>query len=341
MVPVMKEHSDHLRTARFLKIQTAVATILLAGFAGCSSSSLKTSAGDAATASGGQAGSATSSGTASGDGGSVGPVGGGGVSTGGTIGTGGAGGSIQGGAGGTIGPGGEGGASAVATGGSGGTNGPGGAGGIGGTGGACASFRMCNGGDSQLGYGGFETDPSVGCPTGRECYVLQYECGNTFCMLPEGVHCADKLTCNPGDIETSFDDRNCTEAPDLCYIKQLCANYIWCKDSMDAGAAASESGANGDAPAAATGVDASALNAGYCGDGIIDMNLNEGCDLGNLNGLCLDYQSRMPLDSGVESPVDAGCPLGSFDWDGTPVCNCPSCSMVFCTTSCQYPVWLP
>ena len=132
------------------------------------------------------------------------------------------------------------------------------------------SRRMCNSGDEDITMSGYAGT----CPAERECYTLPYECGDTFCMLPEGVHCTDKMACNPGDIETSFDDRDCTEAPDLCYMKQLCTSYIWCKRAKDAGVAASASDA---------AVDAQVLDAGRCGDGIVDPG--EECDWGTQNGV--------------------------------------------------------
>jgi hypothetical protein len=326
---VMKNQGDHQRTKRVFRLPTDVVATFLAGIVGlaCSSSSLKTSAHDAGGASGGQAGS-ISGGVTGGAGGAGGPVRAGGVSTGGTIGSGGAGGSIVGNTGGTIGPGREGGASTVATGGNSGTSGPGGAGGIRGTGGTCASFRMCNGGDSQLGYGGFEIDPSVGCPTERECYVLQYGCGNTFCMLPEGVHCTDKLTCNPGDMETSSDAPDCSKYQG-CYIKQLCASEIWCKHATDAGvdvsasATGMDTGASDaevwDASEPESGVDATYVPS--CGNAIVDPG--EYCDLGSLNGWCLDSH----LNS-----VNFGC---AANW--TTYCPCPGDTQEFCTANCQVP----
>jgi hypothetical protein len=166
-------------------------------------------------------------------------------------------------------------------------------------------------------------------------------------MLPEGVHCSDPLTCNPGDMETSSDAPDCSKYQG-CYIKQLCASEIWCKHATDAGV---------DVFASATGIDAGSLDAEMwdasepesgmgsiyvpsCGNGIIEEYFNEECDLGSLNGACILYQGGHN-QAGPGSSSDAGCPLGSFDWSGTPVCNCPSGSMVLCTTSCQYPVFLP
>jgi cysteine-rich repeat protein len=74
----------------------------------------------------------------------------------------------------------------------------------------------------------------------------------------------------------------------------------------------------------------------YCGDGIVETNEGEKCDLGKLNGMCLDANGN-PTDAGSQGNLgDAGCPLGSWDFDGTQVCNCPAGSAVYCTTTCQY-----
>jgi len=66
-------------------------------------------------------------------------------------------------------------------------------------------------------------------------------------------------------------------------------------------------------------VDVGARDAGYCGDGIVETYLGEACDLGALNGVCLDLQMN-PVDAGSrQNPEDLRCP------DGTGV---------VCTTGC-------
>jgi hypothetical protein len=91
-------------------------------------------------------------------------------------------------------------------------------------------------------------------------------------VLPEGVHCTDKIACNPGDTETSLDGY-CSQFP--CYNVQLCSSTIWCKYATDAGVAASASDA---------AVDGDAIAVGYCGDGIVQTDQGEQCDWGAENG---------------------------------------------------------
>ena len=283
MVRAMKEHCRQC-TERFLKKPTAVVAALLAGFVGlaCSSSSLKTSPGDAGVVGGGQTGGSISNGSTGGAGGSLGPVGAGGVSTGGTIGPGGAGGFIVAGSGGTLGPVGAGGVSTGGTIGSsrsigvGGTAGnartssTGGQGGVGSSS-PCLAGAWCNVGQIVAEEQG-NADLSKECPAERECYAIYNRCISTLCVLPEGVHCTDKITCNPGDTETSLDGY-CSQSP--CYTVQLCTNSIWCKYATDAGASASASDA---------AVDGDAITVGYCGDGIVEVDLGEQCDWGAQNG---------------------------------------------------------
>ena len=69
----------------------------------------------------------------------------------------------------------------------------------------------------------------------------------------------------------------------------------------------------------------------HCGDGIVDTNLGEQCDLGKLNGVCFDAQGNR-ADAGQGNPEDAGCPLGAFD------CFCPQSTFLLCTTMCQIPM---
>lgn len=284
MVRVMNNQDDHQRTKKVFRIPTAVVATFLTGFVGlaCSSSSLKTSPGDAGAVGGGRTGGSISNGSTGGAGGALGPVGTGGDGAGGTIGPGGSGGSIVAGAGGTIGPVGAGGVSTGGTTASGRSSGGGGTAGnartssTGGQGGSatsspCLSEARCNVGGlvvEELG----NADLSKECPAERECYALYNRCTSSLCVLPEGVHCTDKITCNPGDTEASLDGY-CSQFP--CYNVQLCTNTIWCKYATDAGVAASSSDA-------AVGGDAMAV--GYCGDGIVQANLGEQCDWGAQNG---------------------------------------------------------
>jgi hypothetical protein len=278
------------------KMPTAVTALFVAGMGlvglACSSSGLKSRAGDAGAGSGGRAGSTISSGAPGGSGGTIGPGGAGGASIGGTggvsssggagginisgtggiIGSGGAGGGSTRGAGGTSGPG-----STIGTGGSktdGGTAGSSGTGSTGGQGPICALYRMCNPGDQQVG---------MDCPSERECYTLSVSCGSgghntTTCLLPQGLHCDDSLLCNTGDTQIRESDDGCLGNPNACYTKQLCTQSILCLFGTHAGVDAAASDASVDA-----GVNGGPMP--FCGDGILQTNLGEQCDLGPLNGV--------------------------------------------------------
>jgi hypothetical protein len=128
------------------------------------------------------------------------------------------------------------------------------------------------------------------CPAERECYSLYSGCATTLCVVPDGVHCTDTLSCNPGDATTTSDDPDCSEYPTPCYGKWLCTSYIYCKHSKDAGV---------DSPAPDAAVDVGTSDAGYCGDGIVGPG--EECDLGSLNGVSLDTSSSpwTPNPNGV------------------------------------------
>jgi cysteine-rich repeat protein len=76
----------------------------------------------------------------------------------------------------------------------------------------------------------------------------------------------------------------------------------------------------------------------YCGNGILEMNGGEQCDMGALNGVCLD-NSQTPPDAGPGDPDDAGCPFGSWDFQYAHVCECPPGTSVFCTATCMI-VWV-
>ena len=146
----------------------------------------------------------------------------------------------------------------------------------------CSSIRLCDPGDQQV-------DGS--CPAGRECYSFQQYCfsATTVCMLPEGVRCID-LSCNPGDTRTASDDQDCRAHPNACYAKQLCGQPIMCRYGADAAV---------DAPLRDAATDDGATGAGEaqdavprCGDGIVQVDLGEQCDLGDQNNV---FQSNMGI----------------------------------------------
>jgi cysteine-rich repeat protein len=71
-----------------------------------------------------------------------------------------------------------------------------------------------------------------------------------------------------------------------------------------------------------------------CGDGIVQTNYDELCDMGNLNGVCLDSQANPP-DAGKGGPTDISCPYP------LPVeCNCPGGGHVLCSSMCLSPGYL-
>jgi hypothetical protein len=211
------------------KISTAVGVLLVSGSMGlaCSNSGLKGRAGDAGAVTGGQAGSTISSENTRGSGGTIGTGGAGGGSIGGTGGSDGSTGTSQGGTGGS-------------------TTSPGLP--------ACG-FYDCDPGDQQV-TSGPGLDYSGDCPPERECYSLPAfgfsgnACGSALCVLPEGMHCKDLLSCNPGDIPT-MSDADCVNHPNSCYVKQRCWQVITCRHGTDAGVAAG--GENGDSGAGGQG----------------------------------------------------------------------------------------
>jgi len=260
----MKEHDVRQRIESILKMPTAAASILLAGLVGmaCSGSGLKSKAHDAGTASGGRAGSTTSS-----------------VTTGGL-----------GGVGGDIGA-----SAAGRPNGDSGTAGSSGAGGAGRAvdqGGMCASLPgPCNSGDQSV--AAKTQDFSIpACPEGRECYTLQMGCGWNLCMVPDGVHC-NELTCNSGDTPATGVDGECEVLP-FCYTKILCSHSILCKPSASQYAGicrdpSSDGGSLEPLDASADGDDAGIMHC--CGDGLVERVYGEDCDFGNLNGVPLDTSS--------------------------------------------------
>jgi len=204
----------------------------------------------------------------------------------------------------------------------------------GGTGGStpiCMVYPYCNPGDQQVGVG-----QSGDCPAERECYSLSTACGSVLCVLPESVDCDDPVSCNPGDTPATG-DAGC-DTNSLCYTITLCGQSAACTASASqyagiCSASSSDGGRLEPKDASADGDDAGIMHC--CGDGIVDWIYGEQCDVGPLNGLCLD-QSGAPLDAGG-NPGDAGCPLGvGMILAGTQICNCPAGSEVWCTTTCQY-----
>ena len=206
----------------------------------------------------------------------------------------------------------------------------------GGTGGATPTCNdplllphaSCNTGDQQVAAGP-GLDSSGLCPPERECYTLQGVCGPVLCLLPEGVHCSDPVSCKPGDTPTTSADEQC-QFPTLCYTNMLCAQSILCRATASPYAGFC-SGAWSDGgvlePQDASVGSSNAGTRPCCGDGVIDGQYDEQCDMGNLNGMCVDAQVN---------PVNAGCPLPS-DPLLSVVCNCPAGSYMYCTTMCRLP----
>jgi len=176
----------------------------------------------------------------------------------------------------------------------------------GGTGGSCVylEYPPCNPNDQRV-TSGPESDYSGDCPPERECYSLPgfdgfgHKCGSALCVVPEGVHCNDPLSCNPGDTPAISTDEDCAFAS-LCYRKVLCAQSLLCIVATSA-CAALQSGTWTDGgvleypDASADGNHAG--RAPCCGDGIVDPQSGEMCDLGPLNGVAVDVNGN-PTDGG-------------------------------------------
>jgi len=321
IIRVMDKHGVHQRIDRLPRMPPAVAATLVAGFVvlACSSSGLKNGAGDGGAASGGHAGSSMSGGVAAGFGGTI------------------------------------------------------GSGGVNGGHPSCGNGVLeppekCDDGNRGNGDGCSslcEIELNYICPSpGQPCFDTAV-CGDGIVTPDES--CDDGNTVSSdgcsGDCQRIDPGWQCPISGRPC--SQICSfgpldGSVPCSDANDLvercgdGIVTAGEGCDcGDGtvavPAGCLGPNGDNTYGGCttkctwghrCGDGHVDMNFNELCDLGNLNGACLDYQSGIPQDAGEGSPGDAGCPLGSFDWDGTPVCNCPAGTMVLCTTACQYPLFL-
>jgi hypothetical protein len=179
----------------------------------------------------------------------------------------------------------------------------------------------CNPGDQQMTTGpGF--DASGLCPSERECYTLQVICSSIVCLLPEGVYCSDVLSCNPGDTPTLQPGIDCVGHPSPCYTKYLCTQSLTCRNSASpyggiCSGTPSDGGVLETPDASADGSDAGRMSC--CGDGTVDTQYGEQCDLGEVNGACFDVSGNF-----------AGYPGGE---------GCPSGTDVICTTFCTI-VWV-
>ena len=185
----------------------------------------------------------------------------------------------------------------------------------GGTGGSapiCTVYPSCNPGDQQV-TSGPELDYSQDCPPERECYSLSIPCGSTLCVLAAGLHCNDLLLCNPGDTPTTVGDPDCG-ASAFCYTNRLCAQSIRCRQVPSPyGGICSGTWTDGGVleppDASADGGDAGRISC--CGDGIVDTENGEMCDLGPLNGVCFDTQGN-PAQSSctIECTKNCKMPIG-------------------------------
>jgi hypothetical protein len=171
----------------------------------------------------------------------------------------------------------------------------------------------CNAGDQQVAAGP-GLDSSGLCPPERECYTLQGVCGSVVCLLPDGVHCSDLVSCNPGDMQIPKWDPGCVGYPSPCYTNYLCTQSITCKNSASpyggvCSGTWSDAGVLEPPDASADGSDAGRIPC--CGDGIVDDQYGEMCDFGPLNGKCLDPQGN---------PTSGGC------------------SFLYCSPNCMMPI---
>jgi hypothetical protein len=183
----------------------------------------------------------------------------------------------------------------------------------------CLDFPWCNTGDQQV-TAGPALDYSGNCPPGRDCYSLRDSCGSTLCALPEGRHCDDPQSCDPGDTQLLWWNEASCDGPGFCYAKMQCLRSIECQTWRTAvcGDTWSDGGLLEAQDASADGDDAGAR--ACCGDGVVDVTHGEQCDLGGLNGVCLDDQGNPP-DAGQWNPGD--CPIGTY---------------VQCFTTCLIPI---
>jgi len=162
-----------------------------------------------------------------------------------------------------------------------------------------AFFPLCNPGDQQVASGvsprfGSHVDLSGSCPAGRECYSVYGDFGPVLCMLPEGMHCNDQLSCNSGDTPAMDGDAGSPDQYSFSYKVRLCNQVLFCRSAAEAGVYTVVcSGTYSDGiPLPPPDASADGGGAGTpvcCGNGIIDPG--EECDFGDLNGVPLDTSS--------------------------------------------------
>ena len=104
------------------------------------------------------------------------------------------------------------------------TSGQGGAAGSPSGQGGCNAIAMCNSGQT-VDYQQGSVDLYGECPAERECYSLNSGCYTTLCVLPDGVHCNEPVSCESGDTPTTADDQDCSGHPSACYTK-MCGHAL-------------------------------------------------------------------------------------------------------------------
>ncbi len=131
----------------------------------------------------------------------------------------------------------------------------------------------------QLTLSGFSTTKSV----------CQPRCGDGIVTGGEECDCGDGTAPLPANCSGPNNDTTYGGCKTDCTWGPFCGDGVTqsppeqCDNGKDNG---SNNGANGCA--------FGCLLPHYCGDGIVDRNLGEACDLGALNGVCLDASGIQP-----------------------------------------------
>lgn len=166
-------------------------------------------------------------------------------------------------------------------------------------------FPLCNPGDEQVAFAvrlwdSIRRDLFVHCPPGRECYARGGSYLSVLCMVREGVHCTDPLSCNPGDVQA---DRKAIGnwQSSVFYEVRLCDKALLCESAADGGVPNTTcfgvlSDGTGEAP---DGVGEAAP--ACCGNGRVDPG--ETCDVGPLNDIWLDGYTRCSEECQIDGPV--------------------------------------